>query len=58
MEPPSMSDSHLNDIEKAIQKLADEIRRERVPERILALSRELQAALDALEAKPEGRRTD
>jgi hypothetical protein len=49
-----MSDSPANDIETAIRRLADEVRNERVPERILALSRALQAALDALEENSDG----
>lgn len=55
---PSMSDSLANDVEKAIQELLHEIRQERVPERILAVSRKLQADLAALDAKPHGSRTD
>ncbi len=58
MEPPPMNDTPANDIEKAIQKLVEEIRQERIPERILTLSRELQVALDLQEAKSNGSGTD
>jgi hypothetical protein len=53
-----MNDSPANEAEKAIQQLVEEIRQERTPQRILALSRQLQAALDRLEGKPGGKRTE
>ena len=58
MEPPPMSDIPTIDIDAAIRKLADDITKERVPKRILALSRELQAMLDVLDEKSRGRRID
>jgi hypothetical protein len=51
-----MSDHPASDAEDAIQRLIDEIREEPVPERILVLARQLQAALDRQEAESRGKR--
>lgn len=53
-----MMDSRKNDTERAFRRLMDDIRRERIPNHILALADELQATLDARQAeadeKPSG----
>jgi len=48
-----MNDSPANEADKAIQKLMKAIRNERVPERMLALARDLQTALDRQEKTPD-----
>ena len=58
MEPPPMSDIPTIDLDEAIRKLADDIRKERVPTRLLALSREFQSMLNLLDEKSRGGRID
>lgn len=58
MEPSSMSDSPASDAEQAMKQLVEKIRQEPIPECILELSRELQAALDFQQDKSGGTRTE
>lgn len=51
-----MSDSPTNETDMAIRRLVKAIRNEKVPERILALARDLQTALDRQDRTPDGRR--